>query len=100
MASSAQSGGSSGGPLVPTVQRGIVKMVRTRPQMPTLSVSRRESGAGSSSPPARQQSLPGPLFSAPRLHFSSILRIPSLEGPRHGFPFLCASWTPWHQGSQ
>ncbi|XP_016068815.1 PREDICTED: staphylococcal nuclease domain-containing protein 1 [Miniopterus natalensis] len=27
MASSAQSGGSSGGPLVPTVQRGIVKMV-------------------------------------------------------------------------
>ncbi|KAL0618034.1 hypothetical protein AAY473_010694, partial [Plecturocebus cupreus] len=31
MASSAQSGGSSGGPAVPTVQRGIVKMVRTGP---------------------------------------------------------------------
>lgn len=31
MASSAQSGGSSGGPAVPTVQRGIVKMVRAGP---------------------------------------------------------------------
>lgn len=35
MASSAQSGGSSGGPAVPTVQRGIVKMVRAGPRTRT-----------------------------------------------------------------
>lgn len=37
MASSAQSGGPSGGPAVPTVQRGIVKMVRAGPGTPTPS---------------------------------------------------------------
>lgn len=37
MASSAQSGGTSGGPAVPTVQRGIVKMVRAGPETLTPS---------------------------------------------------------------
>lgn len=87
MASSVQSGGSSGGPAVPTVQRGIVKMVRTGPRIPTLPpASGRESGAGFFSPPASLHSLPDPL------HFSPILRIPSLKGIRHGLPLVFCLW--------
>lgn len=68
MASSAQSGGSSGGPAVPTVQRGIVKMVRTGPGHRPLCLPSGGSQA-LTPPPASLLRVPYPLSSALFLTF-------------------------------
>lgn len=88
MASSAQSGGSSGGPAVPTVQRGIVKMVRAGTGTPIPQATTvRESGAGSF--PSRQPAWsPRSSFLCPFPHFSPVLRIPSLDASRYGLPWV------------
>ena len=88
MASSAQSGGSSGGPAVPTVQRGIVKMVRAGTGTPIpLATTVRESGAGSF--PCRQPAWsPRSSFLCPFPHFSPVLGIPYLDANRHGLPWV------------
>lgn len=76
MASSAQSGGSSGGPAVPTVQRGIVKMVRAGPGTPIPPPATvRESGAGFF-PFCQPAWSPRFSFLCPVPHFSPVLGIP------------------------
>lgn len=87
MASSAQSGGTSGGPAVPTVQRGIVKMVRAGPGTltPPTASGRVLALAPLPLPPVCMVSqIPFPLFP----YFSLILGIPFLDGIQHGIPLV------------
>ena len=89
-------GGSSGGPAVPTVQRGIVKMVRAGPGTPIpLAATVRESGAGSF--PYRQLAVsPRSSFLCPFLTFTrSRNPLPRRKSTRTPLRYF-ASGTAWH----
>lgn len=93
MASSAQSGSSSGGPAVPTVQRGIVKMVRVGPRTRTPLPPWSGSQALTPCPPDSLHGLNSP-FLCPFLTLY-LLSESSPGRTRHELPWL-ASRAPCH----